>query len=340
MKKLVLVLITLLLVLTGCGNGNGNAADSDYKVGSYSLTSFKPKDATADADGSIQFNTTIVTVLLDGDVVKDVKIDVAQNTAVVKADGAVEVPSEFPTKQEKGDAYGMKGASESAGRIEGGAEWYEQIASLREWMIGRTVSDIVAMDTEERDPSHTAVPTVEELTSSVTITVGDYLSALEKAAETAVAVEGTPAELGAASITTMTHDPENGRVQTETYYSHLVLDADGKVLSSFIDCAQNRVVVAEDGTITGEPIDSKYVLKEGYNMKDTSANIGNIEGGAEWYEQADSFNEHVKGMTVEEITSMALTDGAPDDLTTSVTVTISGWLANFEKAADQATKVE
>ena len=37
---------------------------------------------------------------------------------------------------------------------------------------------------------HTAVPDVEELKSSVTITVGDYLEALEKASEVAVAVEG------------------------------------------------------------------------------------------------------------------------------------------------------
>lgn len=338
MKKLVLVLITMLLVLAGCGTAGEK---TDYKVGSYSLTKIAPTEATEEKDGKVQFNTTIVTVLLDGETVKDVKIDVAQNTAAIKADGTVTVPTEFPTKLEKGDAYGMKDVSASMGNIEGGADWYEQAASLEDWMIGKTVADIVAMETTERDASHKHVPAVEELTSSVTITVESYLEALEKAAEVAVAVEGKPAKLGAASITSMKHDAEKGTVQTETYYSHVVLDADGKILESFIDCAQNRVTVA-DGKIEGEAIDSKYVLADKYNMKGTSANIGNIEGGAEWFEQADSFREYVKGLTVAEVSAIELADGVAtsEDLTSSVTVKINGWIKNFEKAAENATEIE
>lgn len=340
MKKLVLMLIALMLVLTGCQNG-GNDAASDLKAGSYSITKLAPTDATADADGKIQFNTTIVSVLLDGDVIKDVQIDVAQNTAVVKADGTVEVPTEFPTKLEKGDAYGMKDVSANMGNIEGGGEWYEQAAALEEYMIGKTVTEVLEMPTVERDASHTAVPDVEELKSSVTITVGDYLEALEKASEVAVAVEGNAVKLGTGSTTAMTVN-EEGKVQTNTTYTRVVLDADGKILDAFVDVAQNDVVVAEDGTITGEPRDSKYILKEAYDMKETSANIGNIEDGGEWYEQADSFVEYIKGLTVAEVVAIELEAAVPttEDLTSKVTIHISDWITAFEKAGENARDIK
>ena len=85
---------------------------------------------------------------------------------------------------------------------------------------------------------------------------------------------------------------------------------------------ENDVVVAEDGTITGEPRDSKYILKEAYDMKETSANIGNIEDGGEWYEQADSFVEYIKGLTVAEVVAIELEAAVPttEDLTSKVTI--------------------
>ena len=48
-------------------------------------------------------------------------------------------------------------------------------------MVGKTVAEVTAMETFERDPSHTAVPAVEDLKASVTITVGAYLEALAEA---------------------------------------------------------------------------------------------------------------------------------------------------------------
>lgn len=338
MKKLVLLLITLMLVLTGCSNGgNDDNEAGDYKAGSYSITKLALTDADAENDGRVQFNTTIVSVLLDGDTIKDVQIDVAQNNVPFTVDGQVTVPTDTPTKLEKGDAYGMKETSANIGEIEGGAEWFEQIASLEEWMIGKTVEEVLAMDTYEKDASHTAVPNVDELKTSVTIHVGDYLNTLEKAVETATAVEGTPAKLGSGSVTSISAN-EEGRIQANTAYAHVVLDADGKILNSFIDVAQNNAVVAEDGTIEGTAKDSKYILKDAYGMKETSAKIGNIDGGGEWFEQADAFVAHVKGLTVEEVVGLELTDGVPssEDLTSSVTVTVGDWLAAYEKAGKNA----
>ena len=52
-------------------------------------------------------------------------------------------------------------------------------------MTGKTLAEVTGMPTYERDANHTACPDVEDLKSSVTITVGDYLKALEEAASMA-----------------------------------------------------------------------------------------------------------------------------------------------------------
>ena len=68
-----------------------------------------------------------------------------------------------------------------AGVSEIGKEYFEQVKALGEWMVGKTVAEVTGMETFERDASHTAVPAVEDLKSSVTITVGAYLEALAEA---------------------------------------------------------------------------------------------------------------------------------------------------------------
>jgi len=48
-------------------------------------------------------------------------------------------------------------------------------------MVGRTVNEIKAMKTVEKDASHPAVPDEAELTSLVTISVQDYIAAVAEA---------------------------------------------------------------------------------------------------------------------------------------------------------------
>ena len=85
----------------------------------------------------------------------------------------------YKTKVELGDEYGMKGASQI------GKEWFEQIAELEKWMIGKSIDEITSMKVVEKDASHPAVPDVAELTSTVTVSVEDYLAATLKAFENA-----------------------------------------------------------------------------------------------------------------------------------------------------------
>jgi len=57
-------------------------------------------------------------------------------------------------------------------------EWFEQIAEFEKWMVGKTVADIKSLKVKQRDASHPAVPDTPELTSTVTVTVADYIAAV------------------------------------------------------------------------------------------------------------------------------------------------------------------
>jgi predicted small lipoprotein YifL len=108
-------------------------------------------------------------------------IDVSQAKVKYDKDGKLlsDIAAEVKTKKELGEEYGMKTLSQI------GKEWYEQIAELEKWMVGKTVEEIKGLKVKERDESHKAVPDVPELTSLVTITVEDYLAVIAKAYDNA-----------------------------------------------------------------------------------------------------------------------------------------------------------
>ena len=146
------------------------------KVGLGQNISVKGTAATAEKNGTVQVDTNMVGVALDaeGKIVWG-KIDVAQQKIGFDATGAAAGEVDVRTKVEKEGDYGMVGASSI------GKEYYEQVAALGEWMVGKTVAEVTGMETYERDASHTACPAVEDLKASVTITVGAYLEALAEA---------------------------------------------------------------------------------------------------------------------------------------------------------------
>lgn len=80
-----------------------------------------------------------------------------------------------------------------------------------------------------------------------------------------------------------------GSVEYESYGTPYVSTAtiyvneNGKIASVLIDSTYQK-----DGVIT-----TKQTLKDDYGMKETSANMGVIEGGAEWYEQVQKISDKV-----------------------------------------------
>ncbi len=175
MKKLVSLLLSALLVV-----GMVSAAGADT-LGLGMVTSVGSRADAGEKNGSAQVNTTVCTLLLDAEgKIKAVQFDVQQTKIQFTAEGKLaDVPEAPLTKIEKGDAYGMRGASGI------GKEWFEQIHVFEAYCVGKTVAEVLAIETYERDANHPKVPAAEDMKSSVTISVGDYLAALEKAAAAA-----------------------------------------------------------------------------------------------------------------------------------------------------------
>jgi len=171
----VIAIVLSMALLAGCSGGGA------VKTGLGTVISIeKSKDATSDAEGVAQVDTVMAAVTVDskGKIVS-VTIDTAQTKVTFSADGKItaDKSAELKTKVEYGDTYGMKKASSI------GKEWYEQIADLEKWMVGKTIDQVKAMKVKESDGSvHTAEP---DLTSKVTVDVSDYIAAVEEAVKNA-----------------------------------------------------------------------------------------------------------------------------------------------------------
>ena len=301
MKKLA-ILVAALLVLTGCGSKGKDepATGAKLKVGTgivSTVSTAEPKDGK---DGKFEGNVTFATVVLDGDKIKFVTIDTAQNAVVIKADGTASFEAK-QTKKELKEAYGMS----KAGKV----EWYKQIESVEKWMTGKTVAEIAKADS------------ASDLTSSVSIKTAGYVEAVTKAAAAAVEVAGV-AKVGVASTTSGKAD--KGKLEIDTTVTAIALDKDGKALNTFVDQAQLQGDL--EGTVAkgnGE-VRTKGERKEEYGMSKA--------GKVEWYKQVETLTKWSVGKTVDQIKGAK----SASDVTSSVSITIDGFVATLVKAAEKA----
>lgn len=171
-KVLALVLaLALLFAFTGCGA-------TSVKTGIGVVNSIaKSKDLSAEKNGLVQFDSMVAAVTVDGSgKVLAVSIDSTQAKVEFDKDGKIanDLAAELKTKKELGSAYGMKKASGL------GRDWHEEIADLEKWMVGKTADQIKNMKVKEVEGKK-GIPDETDLTSKVTISVGDYQAAVLKA---------------------------------------------------------------------------------------------------------------------------------------------------------------
>ncbi len=330
MKKFLLALVIGLLVLSGCSSDDGDET-SVVKVGTASVSSVSPREVTADVAGRIQVNTTFATVVLDEEgVFTFVAIDVAQNEGTFDNEGLVVAAEAVPTKKEKGSDYGM------AGRSEIGKEWDEQIMAFEAWIVGKTLADVQGLEIAEG-----YLGDDEDLKSSVTIRVTDYIAAVEKAVAAAETVENV-AEVGVGSITTVAGrdfvEGTEGRIQVNVTYAGVAFDADGNIVYLSIDTAQNQGTFDGEGTVlAASAIGTKKERGSDYGMANAS------EIGKEWDEQITSLELFAVGKTLSDVTGLEIAEGYladSEDLKTSVTMRVTGYIAAVEKATDNAVALD
>lgn len=280
MNKFMKVLAASALIATtlvGCG-GKDNAKYA--KVGLGVITS--PVD-----EEKGQINTYFATVGLDSDdKIAFVDIDVAQSTPSKGEDAVTQ------TKKELKDDYKMKGNSKI------GKEWYEQIAAFEEYIKGKTKDEVTGIETNEVD-GHNVANTTEDLYSGCTMEITGYQEVVAKAIDNAVAVEGAE-KIGMGRSISVKAPADEKPGQVDTTISAVATDADGKVVWTQTDVAQ----IKDDG----KNLKTKLELKDDYNMKDASALMERIEGGAEWYQQIAAFDEYVTGKTKDEVAGIELVE--------------------------------
>lgn len=289
----------------------------------------KSKDLT-DGAATGQVDSVIVAAGFDKDgKIVSVTIDTAQDK--VGFDGEMKLTSDTAvagkSTLELGDAYGMKGASGI------GKEWNEQIEAFGAWMIGKTVEEVKALELVDD------VTTNEELTATVTIKLGGYISALEEAYANAIEVEGAEkVGLGIVTSIAMSKSMEGETMALAQVDSTIVataLKADGTIAGTVIDTAQTKVAFDKDGKVTNDKaaeVKSKVELGAEYGMAKASGI------GKEWFEQAKALADWMVGKTPADVTAMEVAEDVPtsEELTSSVTIEVGGYLAALDKAAKNA----
>lgn len=351
MKKLFAILAVLGL-LVGCTTKKAEetvttdetkepvveTTGTTLEIGIGSVTKLKGSDA-GEKDGSGQANTTIAVLAIKDGKIAYLNLDVAQNT--VKYDATGKFTDELAAKDSKKvlkEAYNMKGASGI------GKEWYEQAAAFEEYAIGKTVEEIVSMELVESN-GH-MVPASEDLKTSVTIGVPEFLKAIEVANANLKTVENV-AKIGAANFTTVKGSEageKDGSVTVNTNFGVVAVDAEGKIVDLDFDLAQNKLVFTAQGTTKIDPeaaTPTKTEKGDDYGMK------GSSEIGKEWYEQMAAFEEYVVGKTVDEVVAiptMTKDDGhvvtTDEDLKTSVTMGIDAFQELAKLAGENLVEVK
>lgn len=150
--------------------------DGADNVGLGVMVSVAKSKAKTDTKGALaQMDTTGALVAVKDGKVAKVILDVVQPKVEYEADGKLktDVTQEVKSKVELGDAYGMKEASGIK------KEWFEQAKALEDWMAGKTIDEIKAIEVQDKDGKK--VPSGADLVSSVTVGVADYLSVVEEA---------------------------------------------------------------------------------------------------------------------------------------------------------------
>lgn len=346
-KRIALLLATVLAVgslATACG-GNGGNADAKVNVGLGLNTDMahSSKDASAEGNGNAQADLTVAAVSVDADgKIVAVDFECIQVKTFFDTTGTLtaDTPTEFTTKTELGDKYNMKSTSASIGKIEGGAEWFEQAAHLEKVCAGKTLEEVKALVAEDGKSSS------DEVLAGCTMTISGFVVALEKAyneAKTGTYTANASDKLSVGIVAEVS-SPASATAEAAgaaTAYANFVAvttTAEGKITTCILDSVQAKFAWDTTGKLTSDltaDTTTKYDLKEGYGMKDASAGKGVIEGGAEWYEQADHFMNLAKDKTLADINAIAIDDGGyptADEMKAGCTMKVKAYIAAINNA--------
>ncbi|MDD6683815.1 MAG: hypothetical protein PUE61_11760 [Clostridiales bacterium] len=320
MRKMLALLLALLMIVSCIP---ALAEDAAVKTGLSFVTS-----VSSSKDGQAQANIAITAVTVDDNgVITACAIDYIQAKIAFDENGKLttDKATEFLSKNELGDGYGMRKASSIA------KEWNEQAAAFAAYCVGKTLEEVKNMPVNDKNK-----PADVDLAASCTLAVSEFLPGVEDAVNNAAHMGAKKGDvLKLTQVTTMSKSKDatetaDGQAQAYTHVAAITLNGN-TITSCYIDAVQATVKFNAQGKITSDiaaEVQSKNTIKEGYGMKAISSI------GKEWYEQAAGFCAYVTGKTIEEVAGIAIVDGkiADADLAATTTIGIADFQALIEKA--------
>lgn len=324
MKKLICVTLSVLmalsvLALVSCG---GKQETLKLGLGVYTQIA-KATSADGDANGQGQATVTAAAVTVDADgKIVACAIDCADNTVAYTSEGKAIANDPFKTKYELGNDYGMKAYAGSA------KEWYEQVDAFETLVCGKTLDEVKAL-VVNGDKG-----TDEVISAGCTITVAEFVLAVEKAYNNAVASEATAAhtlKLGVHTEQTTKDAVEDaaGHSQLETTFFAAAVDAEGKIVAASSECVQVQFTFDAAGASTFDTAKAVSGKKEaglGYGMSQWGTDLNGDGVVKEWIDQAAAFDAACIGKTAGEINSLLGENGYgnADLQTAGCTIVVTG----------------
>ncbi len=154
-------------------NAKQLGATAGDTIGIGTTTNIGKSKNVSDKDGLVQFYSTYTAVTKDASgKITSCIIDASQSN--INFDAAGKITTDLTvapqTKDELGDAYGMKKASAI------GKEWNEQAAAFAAYVTGKTAAEVAGIAVSEGYAGD------EDLKASVTVHITDFLAIIAKAA--------------------------------------------------------------------------------------------------------------------------------------------------------------
>lgn len=352
MKKVISIALVVMLAISviamvGCGNKpetntGDDAPAATLKFGMGVVASLgEAKNADGDTNGSGNFETTAVAVLLDAEnKIVAIDIDSADIKTVWTSEGKVVATEDFATKYEKGADYGMAAYGKKHDGSEGAVkEWNEQADAFIATAKGKTLDEVKAMMGED------TYATGDLATAGCTISVAGFVGALEKAVANAADSKATAEnKLNLAIVSSATNkdavEDAEGSVEISSTVVAAVVDAEGKVVVSKTDSVSGKNTFDAKGVATADTkaaIKTKLELGTDYGMAAYGKKHDGSEGAVkEWNEQAAAFDATLVGKTAADFAALADADGfgTGDLATAGCTIGVTDMIA----AATKATK--
>ena len=347
MRKILTFVFALvaLVALASCGA-------KEYKLGMGVQVGLTTKNATAEAAGNAQVDATIAAVVLNADGEIEVcRIDAVQNKIAVSTAGALTVPATFKTKMELGFDYNMSKYGTDNNGDEIVKEWFEQAKLFEEYVVGKTVAEIEALELQEVN-NHMISTDEDLLAAGCTIQLTDFIAAVVKACKDEQGVTFTAKEFTLGVAANSYNDASKdataeaaGAVQVYSDMAAVVVE-NGVIVATLNDAIQPKFAVTTTGELTGTFTATKRELKFDYHMSDWGKQQDNNGDGIvkEWFEQSAAFSKFVVGLNGSEVAALAtqtLDNGYQissdeDLLTAGCTIQITGIKAVVAKAFTNA----